>query len=174
MVERLVAGIARLSLQFAAAACLGCLGVICYSVVLRYFFGRPQPWADEIVAWLMVATVMLAMPEAQRRGEHVAVDSVTVRLTGRWRAALALFGVATVAATAGILIYEGLAMVAFSRMVGMASNISAVPMWWVQALVPIGFALLLLVAFLQFWRLAQGKDAADADETPAIKAGPLE
>lgn len=174
MLERLVAGIVRVSLHFAAAACLGCLAVICYSVVLRYFFGWPQPWADEVVAWLMVATVMLAMPEAQRRGEHVAVDSATERLGGRWRAALALFGVVAVAATAAILIYEGLAMVAFSRMVGMASNISAVPLWWVQALVPLGFALLLLVALMQLWRLAHGKDVAETEETPAIKAGPLE
>jgi TRAP-type C4-dicarboxylate transport system permease small subunit len=172
-VERIVGELARTSFRLAAAACLGCFAVICYAVALRYFFGRPQPWADEVVAWLMVATVMLAMPEAQRRGEHVAVDSLVERLGRRGRAALAVFGLAAVAASAAILVYEGSAMVAFSRLVGMASNISAVPLWWVQALVPVGFALLLIVAAMQLARLAQGKPTAEAEEE-TLKAGPLE
>lgn len=181
MFETIVRRLSRFALAVAALACLACLGVVCYAVAARYFFNAPQPWADEVVGWLMVATVMLAMPEAQRIGEHVAVDSISERAKGRIKVGLAAFGVLTVAATAAILIWEGWAMVAFSRMVAMASNISGVPLWWVQVLVPLGFALLLLVAALQLWRLVRGAPAVPPEETegeegdlPKIKAGPLE
>ncbi len=178
MIDRLVAALSRWSLRLAAAGCLSCLALVCYAVARRYFFGRPEPWADEAVAWLMVLTVMLAAPEAQRRGEHVAVDSFVERARRPTRRALIAFGVLTVAATAAILIYEGWAMVAFSRMVGMASNVSGIPLWWIQTLVPLGFALLLIVALAQLARMARGAEPTDAIETegdaPKLKAGPLE
>ncbi len=181
MFESVVRRLSRGALALAAASCLACLGVVCYAVGARYFFNAPQPWADEIVGWLMVATVMLAMPEAQRVGEHVAVDSLSERAKGRIKTGLDAFGVLTVAGTAAILIWEGWAMVAFSRLVAMASNIPGVPLWWVQALVPLGFALLLLVAALQLWRMFRGappvppeENEDEAGDLPKIKAGPLE
>src|SRR3712207_7614979 len=50
-------------------------GLVCYSVVMRYFLGRPQPWVDEAVGWLLVVIVMLAIPEVQRRGDHIGIRS---------------------------------------------------------------------------------------------------
>jgi TRAP-type C4-dicarboxylate transport system permease small subunit len=179
MIERIIAGVSRCSLVAATLACLGSLGLVCYGVGMRYFFGQPQPEVDELVGWLMVATVMLAMPEAQRLGEHVAVDSLLERLEDNGRRILAAIGLLAVAATAVILVYEGWAMVAFSRMVGLASNISGAPVWFVQLLVPVGFALLLLVALLQLGRMARGQppvppEAESDDPLAKIKAGPLE
>jgi TRAP-type C4-dicarboxylate transport system permease small subunit len=141
---------------------------------MRYFFGQPQPWADEAVAWLMVLTVMLAMPDAQRLGEHVAVDTLSAKLRGRGRRVLTLVSLLAVAATAAVLIWEGWAMVAFSRMAGMASNISGFKLWWIQMLVPIGFALLLAVAVAQIARVLHGREPVDAPPDDGIRAGPLE
>ncbi|MGH7006432.1 MAG: TRAP transporter small permease subunit, partial [Alphaproteobacteria bacterium] len=92
---------------------------MCYAVAMRYFANAPQAWVDKAVGWLVVAIVMFAAPDAQLRGEHVAVDVLSERARGATRRAIAAFGLLWVAATAAVMIWDGWAMVAFSRMTGM-------------------------------------------------------
>jgi TRAP-type C4-dicarboxylate transport system permease small subunit len=149
-VESAVAAVSLFASWLAGAACLACLALVCYAVAMRYFLGRPQSWTDEAVGWLIVVAVMFAMPEAQRRGEHIGVDALVDRLSSRWRRALTAFGVATVVATTVILIREGVETVAFTRMIGIKSlALPDFPLWLIQAMVPFGAGLLLLVALAQ-------------------------
>jgi TRAP-type C4-dicarboxylate transport system permease small subunit len=176
-IDRVVRAISAGALQLAAAACLICFALMCYSVAMRYFFGAPQSWIDYAVGWLVVAIVAFAAPAAQLTGEHVAVDTITDRVRGRARRALTVFGLLCIAATAAIMIWEGAAMVAFSRMAGIMTELDRVPVWWIQVLVPVGFALMLLVVLMQLLRVARGLEAGDesaADEAARIKASPLE
>lgn len=176
-IDRVVRAISAGALQLAAAACLLCFAFMCYSVAMRYFFGAPQSWIDYAVGWLVVAMVMFAAPAAQFTGEHVAVDTVSERARGRPRRALAAFGLLCVAATAAIMIWEGSAMVAFSRMTGMMTELHPVPLWWIQVLVPVGFVLMLAVALAQLLRVARGLEAGEPaaeDEAVRLKASPLE
>lgn len=150
--EKAVTMISRVAIVVASAACLATLGLVCYAIVMRYFVDRPQSWSDEVVGWLIVMTVMLAVPEAQRRFEHIGVDALTERLDARGKYWTAVVGVATVAVAAYLFLSEGLKMVEFTRMIGILSNIMPdVPLWAVQALVPIGGALLLLVTTAQLF-----------------------
>ena len=66
--ERAIRAISAGALQLAAAACLICFVLMCYSVAMRYFFGAPQSWIDYAVGWLVVAMVMFAAPAAQLTG----------------------------------------------------------------------------------------------------------
>src|SRR5262245_14488805 len=160
--ERAAALASRVAEGVAAVACLGCLALVCYAVVARYVFGRPQAWTDEAVGWLVVALVMLAVPEAQRRGENIGVDWLVDRWTGAKRRAVIGLGAAAVAVTALVLIREGWETVAFTRMVGMVSNqIPEFPLWAVQALIPLGAALLLLVAIGQVAAWLAGREPKD-------------
>ena len=176
-IERAVRAVSAGALQIAAAACLACFGFVCYAVAMRYFFGAPQPWVDYAVGWLVVAMVMFAAPAAQFTGEHVAVDTLAERARGGTRRALAAFGLLWVAAMCAVMIWEGWAMVAFSRMTGMMTELHPVPLWWIQAMVPAGFALMLVVVLVQLLRVARGLDAGDAaagEEAARLKASPLE
>jgi TRAP-type C4-dicarboxylate transport system permease small subunit len=175
--DRAVRAISAGALQIAAAACLICFGLMCYSVAMRYFFGAPQSWIDYAVGWLVVAIVAFAAPAAQLSGEHVAVDTITDRVRGRPRRALAVFGLLCISATAAIMIWEGAAMVAFARMSGMMTEIDGIPLWWIQVLLPVGFGLMLAVALMQLVRVARGLEAGDPaaeQEAARLKAGPLE
>lgn len=156
-VEAVVARISRIAAGIAGAACLAALAMICYAVAMRYFLGRPQGWTDEAVGWLIVVAVMFAVPEAQRRAEHIGVDALVEKLSPAGRRLLLSFGVLAVALTALIMIREGWEMVAFSRMVGMkAIGIPEVSLWTVQIFVPLGAVLLLLVALAQIFCHAAG------------------
>jgi len=162
--DRLAAGLARLGRGLAALSCLAAFAVVVAAVAMRYLFGRPLVWADEVSGWLVVSTAMLALAEAQYRGENVAVDLWLERARGRTLTALRLGGAAGVAVCGGVLLHQGWQMVAFSRMVGIKSNtLATVDVWTIQALVPIGGALLLAIALVQSARIVAGRPIS-ADE----------
>lgn len=155
--ESCVALVSRIAIGLAGATCLATLAMVCYAIAMRYFFNRPQAWSDEAVGWMVVVSVMLAIPEAQRRGEHIGVDALTEKLDARGRRWAAMLGVATVVVVAYLLISEGIEMVAFTRMVGIVSNVLPdIPLWAVQAFIPIGGALLLMVTLAQLLCLLAG------------------
>jgi TRAP-type C4-dicarboxylate transport system permease small subunit len=108
----------------------------------------------------VVALVMLAAPEAQRRFEHIGVDIAVGRLGPRLARVAHLIGVLSVAVVAAVLVVAGWEMVEFSRMIGMMTDLQGVPAWWVQSLMPIGAALLLVVALCQALLLLLGREPA--------------
>lgn len=151
-------GISLLAAMLGGVATLLCLVLVTWSVVARYLLGQPQPWIDKTAGWLVVALVLLAAPEAQRRFEHIGVDVLTGRLRGPAARVAQIISTLSVALVAAILLWSGLETVAFSRMIGVMTEIDGVPVWWVQALLPIGAALLLLVSGLQSLVLLIGQD----------------
>jgi TRAP-type C4-dicarboxylate transport system permease small subunit len=166
LLERAVALVSRAALVLAGLTTLAIFALVTSSVVMRYFFNRPQPWIDEAAGWLLVMSVMLALPEVQRRGDHIGIDYLAARLSTIGRRLLLLFGLATVLVAGVIFVVEGIEMVEFSRMIGVLSNqIPEVPLWAVQALIPAGFALLLLVAATQFLCAMLGLRPRDMAET---------
>ena len=146
---RAVSLLSRFFAALAALATLACLVLVAVSVVARYGFGTPLPWIDEVAGWLVVALVMLSVAEAQRRGEHIAVEPPHLIAGTRVALAAGFVGLAGVLATALVLLDEGIETVAFSRMVGVATNIEGVPAWWLHALIPLGAFLLAIVAAAQ-------------------------
>lgn len=172
LLDRLVRGLARLGIALAAVALLASLFLVCYSVVMRYFLNEPVPWVDELVGYLLVASVMLAAADALLEGEHIAVDIVTERLSARGRRWSALLGFLAVAVSAALLTVEGWDMVAFSRMVDLKSNgYMAVPMWVPQLLVPAGAALMGVAAVVGLGIAWRDRNAAPASNEPHRPAG---
>jgi TRAP-type C4-dicarboxylate transport system permease small subunit len=158
LIERAAAALSRLAAALASLATLACLALVGISVVARYFAGAPQPWIDKVAGWLVVALVLLAAPEAQRRFEHIGVDIAVGRIGPRIARFAHLLGAVAVAVVAGILLAAGIEAVAFSRMVGMMTDVEGIPEWWIQALLPAGAAVLLLVSLCQALLLALGRE----------------
>jgi C4-dicarboxylate transporter, DctQ subunit len=166
-IERIARGIARIGLGLAAAALLASLAVIGYSVVRRYVFGAPVAWTDELVGYLLVASVMLAAADALFGGEHIAVDIVTERLSPRGKRITLMLGLVAVALTAVLLVVEGIGTAHFSHKVGLRSNGALeLPMWLPQLLVPIGALMLLLAAVVACFLAWRGKMAPRERVTP--------
>ena len=170
--DRFVRALARLGIALAAIALLASMFLIGYSVVMRYFLNRPTAWVDELVGYLLVASVMLAAADALLSGEHIAVDIVTEKLGPRGRRWTLLGGLIAVGASAALLVVEGIDMVAFSRLVGLMSNgYLAVPMWIPQLLVPVGAALMGLAAIVAFAAAWRDRDPPPAAAEPHLPAG---
>ena len=166
-VDRIVGALAALGVALAAIALIASMFLSADSVVMRYFLNRPVTWVDELVGYLLVASVMLAAADALRQGEHIAVDIVTERLGARGKRITALGGLVAVTLAAALLTVEGADMVGFSRMVGLLSNgTMAVPMWIPQIAVPIGAALMGAAAVVAFFLALRG-EAAPPPTDPA-------
>jgi TRAP-type C4-dicarboxylate transport system permease small subunit len=148
-VGRAVAIVSRVAGGLASLATVTCLALVCYAVGMRYLLHTPQPWVDKVAGWLVVALVLLAAPEAQRRFEHIGVDIAVSRLGPRLARAAHVVGAASVAVVAAILLLAGWEAVEFSMMVGLMTDLEGVPEWWIQALLPAGAAVLLLVSLAQ-------------------------
>ncbi|MGG5807799.1 TRAP transporter small permease [Falsiroseomonas sp. CW058] len=158
--ERAIALLSRVAVALGSVATVTCLFLVGYAVAMRYVLNQPQPWVDKVAGWLVVALVMLAAPEAQRRFEHIGVDIAVGRLGPRMARAAQLLGALSVAAVSAVLVQAGWEAIEFSLMVGMMTDIPGVPEWWIQALLPLGAGLMFLVALCQALLLALGRDPA--------------
>lgn len=62
--------------------------VVLYQVALRDLFTRPPSWSDELARYLYIYMVFLGAAHVSRRGLHIRMDVLPLRLRGRARTAL--------------------------------------------------------------------------------------
>jgi TRAP-type C4-dicarboxylate transport system permease small subunit len=143
------------AIALSAAGLLVSLALIGWSIVMRYVFNRAPVWVDDAVGFLLVAIVMLAAAQVLRRGEHIGVDLFTERLpprAARWAQAWSSLAALVVAA---ILVINGWETAMQSRQFGIVTEGRIEwPVWWLMLLLPVGGALMGLVAAESLWRLA--------------------
>jgi TRAP-type C4-dicarboxylate transport system permease small subunit len=139
------------------------LALIAWAVVMRYAFNRPPAWVDDAVGFLLVGIVMLAAAQVLRRGEHISVDLLASRLSPRSRRwADAWAGLAALAAGL-VLAANGWSTAMFSRSLGIVAEGNVeIPVFWVQLALPLGGAMMALVALESLARLAAGEPPAEA------------
>lgn len=158
--------LARIAGWLAAFATFLTLALIGAAVFARYGFGMPQPWMEKVGGWLVIAIACLAAAEVQRRGEHIGVDIFTERLTGGWKRASDLVGLLSVALVGAVLVAAGWETIEFSLLVGMMTEVAGIPTWWTQAALPIGAALLLVMALAQIWAALRGRPPLPRAQNP--------
>jgi C4-dicarboxylate transporter, DctQ subunit len=164
LLDRTIGLLCLIAAWLAAALLLVSLGLVGYSVVMRYFMNRPIPWVDELVGYLLVGLVMLAAADALKRGEHIAVDLVTSRLGPRGRRLSLAFGQIAVFVVGIALAIGGWQTAAFSKLLGIYSTgYLAVPIHLPQLLVPAGGGLLALAALAGLMRMAVGASPTTGD-----------
>lgn len=165
--ERVVGAICSVAMALSALGVLASLGLIAWSVVMRYVFNNPPAWVDDSVAMMLVATVMLAAGPALRRGEHIGVDVLTSQLGPRGRLWSAAWAALAAIAAGCILLFNGWDTVASSRMMGIiTSGEVEVPLYWLQLFLPIGGGMLILVALEALARLAAGAPSLSTHSSP--------
>ncbi|WP_323002377.1 TRAP transporter small permease [Denitromonas sp.] len=157
--DAVVGGLCTAAMALSALALIASLGMVVYSVVMRYIFNVPQTWVDDLVGFLLVAIVLLGAGDVMRRGEHIGVDLLTSRLGPRGQRIAAIWALFAVLVTAAMFVVEGWETVSFSKMLGIVSQGHLeVPIYIVQLAVPIGGALFGLAALVALLRAALGED----------------
>lgn len=157
LLSRVIGLLNGLALALSALGVLVSLLLIGWSVVMRYVFNRAPIWVDEVVGFMLVGIVMLAAADVLRRGEHIGVDLITAKLSGRARLWVQAWSSLSVLAVALILIINGWRTAMFSRMLGIVSEGHLeLPVYMLMLMLPVGGALMLLTAVEAIVRLAAG------------------
>ena len=173
-VNRLIVGLANVSMAVAALGVLAMCLLVTGAVVVRYVFNWPVVWVPEIVGYLMVALVFLALGETMLAGRHIKIDLVVGRLPRRLRDIVELFTLTLSVGVAGFFSWHGLDTMLRSLDYGRRDAFGALnmPLWIPQMAMPIGLSILTLVAVLLACRklreVLYGSHSDDSGSDPQI------
>ncbi|WCR10779.1 TRAP transporter small permease [Paracoccus stylophorae] len=115
--------------------------VVGWNVAARYLWAGSLPWADEVARYAMIWLTFLGSGLALREGAHVAIANAQEALPGpaqralRWLILLTLFGFFA------FMVWVGIDYM--NRMAVQKSAALRLPMRWVYAAMPAGFALMI-------------------------------
>lgn len=167
-VDRLIVGLAKLSMAVAAFGVLAMCLLVTGAVVVRYVFDWPVVWVPEIVGYLMVALVFLALGETMLAGRHIKIDLVVGRLPRRIRDAVELLTLTLSIGVAGFFAWHGINTMLRSLDYGRRDAFGALnlPLWIPQVALPVGLSILTLVVILLAYRkLRDVLHRSGADDT---------
>jgi TRAP-type C4-dicarboxylate transport system permease small subunit len=111
----------------------------------RYALHAPIVGAEEVMAFFLVGIVFIGFPRVMWEGRHIKMDILTNLLPPRWQRVLEYFVALVSMAAGGLLIY--IAVPVIMHLVGFdeRSQAANVPLALPQAMIPIGFILMMLV-----------------------------
>ena len=128
--------------------------VILFSgIVARYVLHTPLVWSDELASILFLWLAMLGAVIAFRRGEHMRMGALVNRASPATRALLDMVAVAAALAFLLLLQAPGYEYASEERYVTTAAL--EIPNIWRAAALPVGTALMLLIALLRLVERAQ-------------------
>ena len=155
----------------AAALVLIEVVVLLAGVVSRYGFGRPLVWTDELSGTLFLWLAMLGAVIALRRGEHMRLTFLLNRATPCRRALLDAIGALVAAVFVALILGPALAYMRNQDFIttpalGMHDS-------WRVAAMPVGAALMLLIALARLMERTRPREAVFAMAAVGAIAGML-
>ena len=133
--------------------------VLFTGVLARYIFHAPIVWSDELAAILFLWLAMLGSVIAFQRGEHMRMTAISGMLRPRARAFLDLVAVTAALAFLVLMVHPAYEFAADEVFV--TTPALEIPNAWRAAAIPVGIALMLVIAVLRLasvgdWRLVAG------------------
>jgi TRAP-type C4-dicarboxylate transport system permease small subunit len=109
-------------------------------VVLRNFFSIGVNWSDGLIRLVVLWLALLGTLAASREGRHLTMGAVTRWLPQRLQTGAGVTADLFAATFCSLLARYAVSFVADSREFG-DSLLNVVPAWWLQAPLPVAFAL---------------------------------
>lgn len=111
-------------------------------ILLRNLFDSGFAWADPLLRAMVLWAAMLGALAAARDDKHIGLDLVAHFVHGRAKRVLRLVTLLFAAAVCAAMAWYGIGLVQLDY--GSGAAIAGIANWIVEAIVPIGFALLAL------------------------------
>ena len=160
---RTVTAVNRAVMLAASALIFVMVPAICIGVVSRYLFGVPVVWSVELATLLLGPYFMLAGPYVLHIGGHVNVDVLYARLPRRTAAVVDCLTIPLIVLFALVMLDQSWPLAVNALRLGETSYSAwNPPIWWTKFFLPIGLALLIAQAVVEFLRaLARALGRAD-------------
>lgn len=128
--------------------------MITYEVVMRKGFNAPTVWVDDVSRYCQIWAVYLAAAYLLKHRDFILVAMLGDNLSKSWRLQLDRLTLLVVMIFSVIAIYQGTLVTADSIVQGRASStMLGSPKWITEIAIPVGFALLLAQAFVEWGKL---------------------
>lgn len=134
-----------------AALLLGMIGIASGQILLRELNLGTLVWGDEAIRLMVLWIAMVAGVAAAREDRHIAIDVLSRFLPRRGKTVAAAVVDLFTAVVCALLAWYALRMVGFALEDG-ETVLGGVPAWWLQAILPAGFALIAWRYLLWFGR----------------------
>jgi TRAP-type mannitol/chloroaromatic compound transport system permease small subunit len=134
------------------------------NVVLRYLFSYGSVWAQELEWHLLAPLILFGIAYALLKGEHVRVDVLYARFSGKSKERVNLVSALLCLAISLIIVYLSIHYVQQAYVIDEKSPDPGglTHRWVLKAFIPLGFALLALQSVAEIvksWRRMHGKRA---------------
>jgi tripartite ATP-independent transporter DctM subunit len=144
-------------LEFAAVALiLAEIVILLAGVVARYAFHSPLAWSDELAAVLFLWIGLLGSAVAFQRGEHMRLSFVLERMGPRLRSLAEAFGLVVALVFLIALIGPAVTFAVHEHVI--STPALGIPNSARVAAMPVGFALMILIAIERLWRTAKPRE----------------
>ena len=165
LLTRFDRALAKVENAFASVALLGIvflIGSVCYEMLMRGMFDRPQVWVIELTEYTLLYITFLGTSALLREGGHVSVDLLTDALNPVWRRRLALVSAAICfCVTLVLTVFAALATIDAMRRGVYKPTVMEFPTWIVLAVIPVGSLLLVFRFGHRFLSLLFGPASED-------------
>jgi TRAP-type C4-dicarboxylate transport system permease small subunit len=151
MINQLVSfGIAiiRMAANLATASLLLGAGINFLNIIARYFFHASIVWAEEVMLYLMLASVFFGAAAASLHGGHISMDIMLKILPASWRKTIGMINDLLFIGVACVLIYLAVPVILDFIAFDQRSDAARIPIAIPQALIPVGLALMICATIL--------------------------
>ncbi|MFZ1431224.1 MAG: TRAP transporter large permease subunit [Geminicoccaceae bacterium] len=131
--------------------------VLLVGVIWRYALHHPLVWSDELASILFVWLAMLGSVVALRRGEHMRMTALIGMMPPRARVLLDLVAIA--ATLTFLVLIVGPAFIFAEEESWVITPALGIVNSWRAAALPVGFVLMIVVGFIQLFRVGTTRDA---------------
>lgn len=149
------------ALTTAAALAVASLAIF-GQVILRYLFGSPVSWAEELAVLLFAWITFAGAAHVQASDSHLAIDTARRVAGPRLGLALDVTRLAVIVAVCAVLIWHGLALA--RRTLPLLFPAMGVTRALLYGAVPVCFAVILVLAAAQLVARTRGRDATAEPE----------
>lgn len=141
-------------LKFLVVTAIGLmLAIVFLQVISRYLFSYTPSIAEELARYLFVWVVFLALPLVAKSGGHMAIETLTARISGmKLKVCRALADICTLTFLA-IMVYNGYFMVTIAHY--QTSPAMVIPMSYVYCVIPFGCAIMFCNVLANFISLVR-------------------
>jgi TRAP-type C4-dicarboxylate transport system permease small subunit len=130
-------------------------------IVLRNFFSIGFAWGDGLARLAVLWLALLGALAASRDGRHISMGAVTRWLPPKLRIAAGVCADVFGAAVSAALAWASWQLVSDSREFG-DTMLGDIPAWWLQAAMPVAFALIAFRFVAQAVRRTRGVEVSEA------------
>ncbi|MDR1360637.1 MAG: TRAP transporter small permease [Deltaproteobacteria bacterium] len=111
-------------------------------VITRYCFNFTPSYGEELARYMFVWVVFLSLPIVAKKGAHMAIEMITIRLKGRALKTLRLISGTLTLIFLVLMVYQGSLLVLKSSI--QTSAALQIPMSWVYIAIPVGCLIMLV------------------------------